>query len=93
MPYVYLLRCRDGSLYTGIAKDLTRRLAEHARGRASRYTRARLPVTLAWSRRVRTWRRALQDEHRLKALSRPQKDALVGVRRAPGPTLTGPRTP
>ena len=82
MPHVYLLRCRDGSLYTGIAKDLTRRLAEHARGRASRYTRSRLPVTLAWSRRVRTWRRALQEEHRIKALSRPQKDALVHDARA-----------
>jgi predicted GIY-YIG superfamily endonuclease len=77
LPHVYLLRCRDGSLYTGITKDLARRLAEHARGRASRYTRSRLPVTLAWSRRVRTWRRALQEEHRIKALSRPQKDALV----------------
>jgi predicted GIY-YIG superfamily endonuclease len=77
VPYVYLLRCRDGSLYTGIAKDLSRRLAEHSRGRASRYTRARLPVTLAWSRRVRTWRRALQEEHRLKALSRREKQALV----------------
>ena len=84
MPYVYLLRCRDGSLYTGIAKDLGRRLAEHARGRASRYTRARLPVTLAWSRRVRTWRRALQEEHRLKALSRPQKDELVASGANPG---------
>jgi putative endonuclease len=87
LAHVYLLRCRDGSLYTGIAKDLSRRLAEHARGRASRYTRSRLPVTLAWSRRVRTWRRALQEEHRIKALSRPQKDALVaaGAGRTPGP--------
>ncbi len=73
----YLLRCRDGSLYTGIAKDLSRRLAEHARGPASRYTRSRLPVTLAWARRVRTWRRALHEERRLKTLSRPEKDALV----------------
>ena len=77
MPYVYVLRCRDGTLYTGIAKDLPRRLALHARGRASRYTRARLPVTLLWSRRVRTWRRALQEEHRLKALSRREKEALI----------------
>jgi predicted GIY-YIG superfamily endonuclease len=79
VPYVYVLRCHDGSLYTGIAKDLARRLAEHARGRASRYTRARLPVTLLWSRRVRTWRRALQEEHRLKALSRREKESLVAA--------------
>jgi putative endonuclease len=83
MPYVYVLRCRDGSLYTGIAKDLPRRLAEHARGRASRYTRARLPVTLVWSRRVRTWRRALQEEHRLKTLSRREKEALVAAPTVP----------
>jgi putative endonuclease len=79
VPYVYVLRCRDGSLYTGIAMDLSRRLAEHARGRASRYTRARLPVTLLWSRRVRTWRRALQEEYRVKALSRREKESLVAA--------------
>ena len=90
MPFVYVLRCRDGSLYTGIAKDLPRRLAEHARGRASRYTRARLPVTLVWSRRVRTWRRALQEEHRLKRLSRREKEALVA---APTPPTRDRRPP
>ena len=79
MPYVYVLRCRDGSLYTGITVDLPRRLAEHARGRASRYTRARLPVALVWSRRVRTWRRALTEEYRIKALSRREKQALVAA--------------
>jgi len=77
VPYVYILRCSDGSLYTGIAKDLARRLAAHLAGRASRYTRARLPVTLAWSRRVRSWRLALREESRLKRLSRAAKLALV----------------
>ena len=76
-PYVYILRCRDGSLYTGAAKDLARRLTQHDTGRASRYTRARLPVTLVWSRRVRTWSDALRLEHRIKALRRAEKDALV----------------
>jgi putative endonuclease len=50
VPFVYILRCGDGSLYTGIAKDLERRLAQHRAGRASRYTRARRPVALVWSR-------------------------------------------
>jgi len=77
VPWVYLLRCGDGSLYAGSAKDLDRRLAQHAAGRASRYTRSRLPVTLAWSRRVRTWPAALREEARLKGLRRPQKDALL----------------
>ena len=83
-PYVYILRCHDGTFYTGAAKDLPRRLTQHDTGRASRYTRARLPVTLVWSRRVRTWSDALRLEHRIKALRRLQKDALVrGVTKLP----------
>ena len=79
MPWVYLLRCGDGSLYAGSAKDLARRLAQHTAGRASRYTRAHLPVTLAWSRRVRTWSAALREEARIKRLRRREKDALVAA--------------
>lgn len=82
MTFVYILRCDDGSLYTGAAKDLPRRLAQHAAGRASRYTRARLPVTLVWSRRVRTWSGALRAERWIKALSRIEKDALLRGERA-----------
>jgi predicted GIY-YIG superfamily endonuclease len=77
MPFVYILRCSDGSLYTGIAKDMARRLAEHCAGRASRYTRVRLPVTVAWSRRVRSWSLALKEEYRIKQLPRDEKLALV----------------
>jgi predicted GIY-YIG superfamily endonuclease len=79
LPFIYILRCRDGSLYTGIAQDLARRLERHRRGKASRYTRSRLPVILVWKRRVRTWSRALQEEHRVKALTRAQKEALLSV--------------
>ena len=87
MHVVYILRCDDGTLYTGAAKDLARRLAQHTAGRASRYTRARLPVTLLWSRRERSWSHALQTEHWIKQLPRSAKDALVAgarlrVRRA-----------
>src|ERR1700686_156558 len=83
-PGVYILRCRDGSFYTGAATDLPRRLAKHDTGRASRYTRARLPVTLVWSRRVRSWSDALRLEHRIKPLRRLEKTALVrGVGRLP----------
>jgi len=83
MPFVYILRCADGSLYTGIAKDVARRLAEHAAGRASRYTRVRLPVALAWCRRVRTWRRALQEEYRIKNLPRAGKLVIIRTTRQP----------
>lgn len=72
-----MLRCRDGSLYTGAAKDLRARVLKHEAGTASRYTRARRPVALVWSRRVRTWSRALREEHRIKRLKRRDKEALV----------------
>jgi predicted GIY-YIG superfamily endonuclease len=85
MPFVYILRCADGSLYTGIAKDLARRLAQHRAGRASRYTRARLPVDLVWSREVDSWSAALREELRIKALPRKRKEALLD---APWPTLS-----
>jgi len=77
MSHVYILQCRDGSLYTGAAKDLDRRVGEHQAGSASKYTRARRPVTLVWARRVRSWPRALQLEYRIKQLDRSQKMALV----------------
>ena len=78
LPFVYILRCRDDSFYTGAAKDLAARLRQHESGRASRYTRARRPLRLVWSRRVRTWSAALREEHRIKQLSRRGKEALVG---------------
>jgi putative endonuclease len=77
MPYVYLLRCRDGSLYAGAAVDLARRLAEHGAGRASRYTRARLPVELVWWRQVGSWSAALREEAAVKRLKRAAKEILI----------------
>ncbi len=78
---MYILRCGDGSLYTGAAKDLGARVAKHEAGTASRYTRSRQPVVLVWSRRVRTWSRALREEIRIKGLKRRDKEALVSGRR------------
>ncbi len=79
MPFVYILRCGDGSFYTGITKDLERRLAQHQAGRASRYTRARQPVALAWWREIDSWSAALREEIRIKALGRRDKEALVAA--------------
>ena len=75
---VYLLRCRDGSLYTGITTDLPRRLAAHAAGRASRYTRSRLPVTLAYAEPQPSHSAALKREAAIKRLRRAQKKTLTG---------------
>jgi len=77
MPWVYLLRCRDGSLYAGATKDLERRFGEHQSGQASAYTRSRRPVKLVYSREVDDWSSALKEEHRLKTLTKAEKEALV----------------
>jgi putative endonuclease len=77
VPFVYLLRCRDGSLYAGAAVDLERRLRDHRAGRASRYTRSRLPVELAWSLAVGSWSEALREEARIKGLDRAGKEELI----------------
>jgi putative endonuclease len=77
VPFVYILRCGDGSLYTGIAKDLERRLGEHQAGSASRYTRSHLPVALAWAREVESWSAAIAEERRIKELTRQEKEELL----------------
>jgi putative endonuclease len=77
VAFVYILRCGDGSLYTGSAKDLAARVSLHQAGRASRYTRAHLPVTLLWSREFARWSDALREECRIKRLSRTAKQALI----------------
>ncbi|BCX04416.1 MAG: GIY-YIG nuclease family protein [Candidatus Roseilinea sp.] len=77
MPDVYILRCADGSLYTGIAKDAEARLKAHQAGRGGRYTRARRPVELAWRCEVATWREAMQLERAIKRLPRAKKLTLI----------------
>jgi predicted GIY-YIG superfamily endonuclease len=77
---VYLLRCSDGSLYTGITNDLPKRLKAHAAGRASKYTRSRLPVKLAYSEPRKSKSAALKRELAIKRLRRAEKDRLVAKR-------------
>ena len=74
---VYVVRCKDGSYYTGVAKDLARRLAAHDAGRGAAYTRGRGPVELLWSATGYTRGRALSREARIKSLSRAEKERLV----------------
>ena len=75
--HVYLLRCADGTLYCGWTTDVQRRLGEHQAGTASRYTRSRLPVSLAWSKAVASRGEALREEHRIKRLPREEKLRLL----------------
>jgi putative endonuclease len=81
--WVYLLRCADGSLYTGWTVDLDRRLARHAAGTASAYTRSRRPVALALALPMADRTSARREEARIKALPRAEKLALVQASSAP----------
>jgi putative endonuclease len=77
VAFVYLLRCSDGSLYCGWTTDLDRRLKAHSTGTASRYTRRRLPVELAYVAEVADRSAALREEARIKRLTRREKLDLV----------------
>lgn len=78
--FVYILRCRDGTLYTGITNDLQKRVATHNKGKGAKYTRTRGPVVLVWSREQPDWLAAAREERRIKKLSKSQKEALVDAR-------------
>jgi len=84
--YCYILRCQDGSYYTGWTTDPHRRLKEHAAGRGARYTRARLPVVLAYVEPQPDRPTAMRRERALKALSRSRKRKLIGLEDAPEAT-------
>ena len=71
--FVYVVTCADGTLYTGYALDVTKRLKTHNAGRGAKYTRARLPVTLLAAWGYESKREALQAEHRFKQLPRKAK--------------------
>jgi putative endonuclease len=77
--WVYMLRCRDGTLYTGWTNDVERRLAVHRAGKASRYTASRLPVELMLAVEMEDRRAAMREEARIKRLSRREKLALLAA--------------
>jgi putative endonuclease len=73
----YILRCADGSLYTGWTNDLDRRLKAHSAGKGGKYTRSRLPVALVYAERCETRREAMSREWHIKRLSRAEKLRLI----------------
>lgn len=75
--HVYVVRCRDGTLYTGVTNDLERRIAEHNGGRGCRYTRGRRPVRLRYCEAFLDRSSALKREARIKGLSRWEKLVLI----------------
>ena len=75
--YVYMVRCRDGTFYTGYTNDLSRRLKLHNSGKGAKYTRGRGPVTLIYKRACKSLSGALKTEMGIKKLSREEKKKLV----------------
>lgn len=77
MPYVYMVACADGTLYTGWTTDLNQRIATHNAGQGAKYTRSRLPVELVYYETYPDSQTARQREYAIKQLSRQQKLALI----------------
>jgi putative endonuclease len=79
--FVYLARCADGSLYTGIARNVAERIAQHDAGKGAKYTRGRGPLEVCAVRRCQSQGDALRLELAVKALSRPAKESLTRPRK------------
>lgn len=77
MNYTYILRCGDGSLYTGWTNHLNKRVADHNAGRGAKYTKVHRPVELAYYETFETKEEAMKRECAIKKLSRPQKERLI----------------
>jgi putative endonuclease len=77
MYYVYILKCKDGTLYTGSTNDIDKRVAVHNAGKGAKYTRGRLPVKLLYKESFETKGEALKREMSIKCLSRLQKLSLL----------------
>lgn len=86
--HVYILRCSDGSLYTGWTTDVAARVQQHSCKKGAKYTRSRLPVELVYVEKLPSQRRAMQREREVKSFSRLQKLRLVQLRNAKHSTPT-----
>ncbi|GGD04232.1 hypothetical protein GCM10007216_38580 [Thalassobacillus devorans] len=78
--YVYMLKCNDGSLYTGYTNNLEQRLAKHERGKGAKYTRGRGPFELVYWESFETKTAAMRKEFQIKRLSRIKKEALIALK-------------
>ena len=75
--FVYILKCRNGTYYTGYTANIDKRIKRHNKGHGAKYLRGRLPVTLAYSKEYRYYKNALKAEKELKKLTHAQKEKLV----------------
>ena len=77
MNYTYIVKCSDGTFYTGWTNDLTRRMEAHNQGRGAKYTKTRRPVTLIYYETFETKEEAMKREYVIKRLSRKEKEELI----------------
>ena len=75
--WVYIVRCADGTLYTGATTNLQARIETHNAGKGAKYTRGRLPVTLVYSEKLLDYHTAQRREYRIKQMTRQQKEELI----------------
>lgn len=80
--FVYILKCNDGTLYTGCTNDITNRLVKHSNGKGAKYTKTRLPVSLVYTENLPDRSSALKREHQIKLLSRKEKLELIRIHTA-----------
>jgi predicted GIY-YIG superfamily endonuclease len=81
--YVYILRCKDGTLYTGSTDDVQRRLAVHNSGKGAKYTRGRLPVEVVYTEACESYSTALKREYAIKQLTRQEKLNMIEKQNIP----------
>ena len=77
--YLYIVECRDGTFYTGITDDISRRMQQHSSGKGAKYTRGRGPVVLRYQEECGTHSQALRREIEIKKLPRMEKLKLIGL--------------
>ena len=75
--FVYIVKCADGTFYTGMTKDVTRRVAEHSAGKGAKYTRTRCPVKLVYSKRAGSISLAMKKELKIKRMNRTGKMKII----------------
>ena len=80
MNYVYILKCKDESLYTGWTNDLEKRVQTHKSGKGAKYTRVRLPVELVYYEEFEDKIEAMKREYQIKQLSRKEKLEMIGCK-------------
>ena len=82
--YTYIVKCRDGSLYTGWTNDLEKRMKAHNAGKGAKYTKSRRPVTLVYYESFETKEEAMRREYEIKHLSRQKKMELINLKKESG---------